>query len=457
MLLLLSALAFAGSVEHGFSLGSYGRAQSSFNLRGGRGDGLSVVSRPPRLELGSYLELDLKWNLRALDDDGEEQGAFQVLLTPALSGDLFHFDGVFAEDLAIRNLFAQGTFGRFTVWAGSRMYRGDDVYLLDFWPLDQLNTYGGGGMVRYGAAQEGEVALHVGANRLFGDEFQFQRVDEPLPGGVGTESVRVLDRQRLIGSARWTHHLALGDLTLRAKVYGEVHTLPSGQRVLDDPVGERGVEELPSDFGSLMGAQLTLWGWAPQSFLHLWVRYSTGLAAYGELTIPRHGLSRDRRTAPARSFMLALSGNHDTEVFGVQLGTYLSTSADADGLQVDFDDRLEWVGVVRPQAYVGRFFTPGVEVSHQLVQPRGLNPRTDRLDVGQITKFSVIPAVQLGKGGFTRPRVQLTYTASVVGQGARALFSANDVRLSDGVQHYVGIGAEWWVNADRVVTPQQTR
>ena len=26
------------------------------------------------------------------------------------------------------------------IWAGSRMYRGDDIYLLDFWPLDNLNT-----------------------------------------------------------------------------------------------------------------------------------------------------------------------------------------------------------------------------------------------------------------------------------------------------------------------------
>ena len=39
------------------------------------------------------------------------------------------------------------------------MYRGDDVYLFDFWPLDNLNTVGGGAMYSFNRRQT-SLALH---------------------------------------------------------------------------------------------------------------------------------------------------------------------------------------------------------------------------------------------------------------------------------------------------------
>jgi len=80
------------------------------------------------------------------------------------------------------------------VWAGARMYRGDDIYLLDFWPLDSLNTYGGGVAVRPGRS---EAAVHVGMNRLDGDDFQVQTVTLAVPDGVAGEEVLFLDDNRL--------------------------------------------------------------------------------------------------------------------------------------------------------------------------------------------------------------------------------------------------------------------
>ena len=70
-----------------------------------------------------------------------------MVFVPAYSGDLFHFTGNFSQNFAIRNAYAEvenlGISG-LSLWAGSRMYRGDDIYLLNFWPLDNLNTIGGG-------------------------------------------------------------------------------------------------------------------------------------------------------------------------------------------------------------------------------------------------------------------------------------------------------------------------
>jgi maltoporin len=129
--------------ESGFYAGSYGRAQASFDLTGGRGDPVNVASYGTRAEAGPYLELDLGWRTKTKSD-----AKFNVLVTPALSGDVFHYTGQFNAQLAVRNLFAEAKDFLpgvpMTVWAGSRMYRGDDIYLLNFWPMDNLNTVGAG-------------------------------------------------------------------------------------------------------------------------------------------------------------------------------------------------------------------------------------------------------------------------------------------------------------------------
>ena len=73
-----------------------------------------------------------------------------MVATLALGHPIFHYDGDFDARLAVRNLYLEerdlGLEG-LSLWMGSRMLRGDDIYLLDFWPLDNLNTVGGG--VRY--------------------------------------------------------------------------------------------------------------------------------------------------------------------------------------------------------------------------------------------------------------------------------------------------------------------
>ena len=120
------AKSFAEKLRTGFYAGSYGRAQTTFDVSGGRGDPVNITSRRTRHELGSYLELDLGWRFET------DQGArFDVLLTPAFSGDVFHYTGRFDAQLALRNLYAEAS--NFVpgvpifAWAGSRMYRGDDI------------------------------------------------------------------------------------------------------------------------------------------------------------------------------------------------------------------------------------------------------------------------------------------------------------------------------------------
>ncbi|TNE84399.1 MAG: hypothetical protein EP330_29740 [Deltaproteobacteria bacterium] len=441
MLLLLSLSALAGDVE--FAVGSYGRIGVTSDLQGGRGESPTIVSHGPRLELGPYFELDLSWRAPMEGMD------FAVVVTPALAGDVFHYDGSFDESLALRNLYVEAaqSEGPLSVWAGSRMYRGDDIYLLNFWPMDDLNTTGGGARFASGGL---DVQAHVGLNRLlYGD--QFQEVARPLPGGVASEQVLVLDRQRTIASLRAGYQLG-DEIVFRTRVYGELHSLPAGERLVDDPFSSDRLETLPSDMGSMVGVQFSTWGWAPQSFAHLWLRYATGLAAIDELA-PSGDVADDERVRSAHRTTLALSGNQETDLFAVQVGAELSYYVDADGLQRDVDDRWELSAAVRPQVYATEHVAIAAEFSHQLVRPNGLNPRTEQFDVPHITKLSLIPGLQPTKGQFTRPRVYAHYTLTLMDQAAQDWFPAGDVRVAP-TQHFVGLGAEWWLNSQRQILPE---
>src|SRR5213075_1882088 len=114
-----------------------------------------------------------------IGDDSSRR--WRVIFVPAYSGDLFYYTGNFTQNFAIRNAYAEvenlGVRG-LSLWAGSRMYRGDDVYLFDFWPLDNLNTVGGGAAYRFNHERT-DVAVHVGMNRL-DNIFQYQQVQVPV-------------------------------------------------------------------------------------------------------------------------------------------------------------------------------------------------------------------------------------------------------------------------------------
>ena len=160
-----------------------------------------------------------------------------MVTTTAFGGDCPMRAVEFDTTMAIRQAFIEvdqvlGTSG--FVWLGSRMSRGDDIYLLDHWPMDDLNIVALGGGWR---GAEFELSGALGLNRPLREDHD-QRIPAPGPQ-FGSVEVTTLNRQRLIsafqGEKRWT---TAGQLSLKIKLYSELHYLPSAEKRTDDGLSE---------------------------------------------------------------------------------------------------------------------------------------------------------------------------------------------------------------------------
>jgi hypothetical protein len=429
-------------IREGFGFGSYGRIIVGTDLEGSSPRPVNVVAHGSRVVEPSYLELDLYYRLRA------PRGIDLTTVTTLAFGDrLFHLTGEFDAQIALRNFYLEADRdagpGRLGVWAGSRMYRGDDIYLLDYWPLDDVNTVGGGVWYRWDRLETG---VHAGLNRLL-DPFQFQERDVFSPGD-GAETIPELDRQRYIASAKGTYRVlgpALGP-AIKVKGYGEIQGLPEGQRRREDD----SFEDLPGDFGWTLGSQLGVWGFAPgASHLNLFLRYSKGLTAFDELDTPM-GLSAEKKSYPGASeLVLGMSGNLEHRFGGVMVGGYARRFTDADPNTFDEDDGWEYVIDARPRVRVIDAVEAAIDVSWQVRFPRGISPT--ELMAADPAVFQIAPMAiysPFGPGSYARPQFRLVYAASHLNFAARdRLYPLDDPRRGREWVHFLGLQAEWWFNS----------
>lgn len=432
----------------GFSFGSYGRLVAATDARGRAGRDADIVAHGSRLDESSYVELELR-----RDDAWPRTGATtRVVATLAVAAPVFHYDGQFDANLAVRNLYleTEGLLSKkLALWVGSRMYRGDDVYLLDFWPLDNLNTMGAGARVR--ATESLSFALHGGLNAPETPFYQQDVLRTAPLDQFGAVPVEILGRQRFIGSAKATYLHRLNDKAgLKASGYAELHRLPEGQRE-----GDPGrFETLPADGGVVVGAQGGFFTGERDTHVNLFLRYATGLAAYGEMATPGQ-LTLDKTTDGAHELMVALGANWETGPIGLLAGAYVRSFRDASP-DLNYEDVDELMVALRPHLFFGESGGIAVEGSYQLAQ-RGVQAVVgDETNLGTpsgpltggLFRFGLVPFLSpAGRGDYSRPQLRLIYTLTVRDEGARALYPKDDVFGLRGTEHFLGVGAEWWFDS----------
>jgi maltoporin len=323
------------------------------------------------------------------------------------------------------------------------MYRGDDIYLLNWWPLDNLNTVGGG--ARYDFGSRLTVAAHVGVNRL-DDPYQLQSITVAPRFGFGPVNVLLLDRPRAIASLKATYWFAgrTARAGLKLSLYGEYHSMASGVRQVES--NDR--ELLPSDLGYVAGAQLSLYTGVRSTFANLFVRYGQGLGAYGDLRVPVASVAT-RTAARAQDFVVAAAGNWDLGPFALMAAGYLRYFRDADPGVFSRDALWEGTLVARPIVYFGQHAGLSLEASYQSVVMDTLDPETGSGPWrASVWRFGVVPFITPGgRGSFTRPHLQLIYLLTLRDEGARRLYAPGDPFGTAGVEHFLGVATEWWFNS----------
>ena len=439
--------------DKGFRFGSYGRAIAGTDLRGGKPEKILVVAHGPRIVEDSYLELEFAYGFVRND-----RLLVRPVITIALDATLFHDTGDFDAQPAIRNMFLDGRLHEYVSWwVGSRMYRGDDIYLFDYWPLDDQNMIGGGVMLDAkahildldGKDEQVQIAAAVGLNRL-NRPFQFQEIDVANPM-QGATTVVQLNRQRGVGSLTGAYILIPepddGGAGLKLKVHGEFHALPAGTR--KEPDGT--FRDLPSDTGVLVGTQIGTFGFSTNKdyrrHLNLFMRYAQGLAAYDELA-PPPVFGADLKTQRANELTFGLSGNWDHALGNVMVGALSRRFVDADDNDIDPDDGWEYAVGTRPLFRVIPDWFVGADVSYQARFPRGLNPITLRASDPAV--FQVAPMIAwspMGPSAYDRPQLRLVYRAAYLNEGALDLYVPDDQRHSRAWVHFLGLQAEWWFNS----------
>lgn len=428
-------------VLDGFSFGSYGRVAISSDLRGHSGREANFVAWGTRIDDQTYSELEVH-----RDDDFAGGVHTRVVATLAIQGPLFHQSGSFSANIAVRNLYIEArdilTRG-LSMWVGSRMYRGDDIYLLNWWPLDNLNTVGGG--ARYDIGQHVTLAAHVGTNRL-DSTYQFQRIRVTPRDGLGAASVVLLDRPRIIGSLKGTFWLngRSARSGFKISVYGEGHSLPDGVRQ-NMETGER--ELLRADGGFVLGGQVGAYTGHRDTYVNLFFRYAQGLAAYGDLAVP-YTLNASQTAQRAQDARLAFAGNFEHEWFGVMAGGYIRYFRDADPSLYGRNDLWEGTVVVRPTVWIGQHAGVSAEGSYQMQAFNMLDSTTGRARTASAWRFGIIPFVTpAGRGNFTRPHIRAIYAATLRDDGALRLYAPDDPFARFNVEHYLALSCEWWFNS----------
>ena len=423
----------------GLSFGSYGRVTVASDLRGRSGRPSNLVAHGPRGDLPSYAELQFNY-------DANWQGArWRTVITLALNEQLFHFTGDFNGTIAVRNLYLEETgalASSLSLWAGSRMYRGDDAYLLNWWPLDNLNMVGGG--ARWEPGRNLTLAFALGMNRL-DDPYQLQTIQVAPRSGFGPMTAYLLDRPRIIESlkATWFTNGRTASEGMKLSLYGELHQMASGVRQINE-MGTR--IELPADSGAVVGAQVGIYRRA--NFLNLFVRYAQGLGAYGDLRVPTT-LNTARTAERAQELNVALAGNYERGPFALMLGAYFRWFRDADPGVFSRDALMEGAVVARPIVWIGQRAGVAAEASFQQLSYNALDPVTGSGALrGTAWRFGLMPFVSpAGRGSYTRPHLQLIYLATVRDAGARRLYAPGDPFGFNDVEHYLGVTTEWWFNS----------
>ena len=435
-----------------FSIGSYGRAgiargdnvqyPRSLNLNG-------MGSIGGRMEENDYFELAIALRFAPVSDAADTtritvQSRLALYTTQGqIIGNVTSnsFGGITA---ALPELFAEarnimGT--PWSLWVGARLFRGDDIHIIDHFYFDDHSSQG------------------------FGIQYRNTQFSIMLPAAVDTTSslppyfyLNIVNGTPTLGLRNRSVYIVEHTLPFEGgnlKLMGEYHRL--AKATLADSVAGL---SYPADFGYVLGIKYkkNLSTHLPGSFFDGSLRYGSGIAnggdgggsksflTYGGPDLETQSFGNAWSVAVTSSLLWNISNHYSVNTYGI----FMKSRGASDSLNITSDYRGNLLFNRKTDFAIGARATWYIKDWLHLLHELNFSSRKDGTqDAAQMIKFSIAPTlVPNGKRDvWSRPHFRFVYSVARYNQfAADNLYSPYLAQTgSKRWGHYFGVKTEWWI------------
>ena len=438
-----------------FSTGSYGRAgigyglgteaafPQSLNLNG-------MGSIGGRFEENDYLELatGLHFNPKIAGKESTKisvQARFAFYTTQGqLIGNVSNksFGGI---TTALPELFAEAkniNGSEWSVWAGARLFRGDDIHIIDHFYFDDHSGQGVG--IQHKNTKFSVIFTgSIDTTSTLPPNFYLNIVNGTPTLGLRNRYISILEHEIQVKKGY-------------VKLMGEFQRLPSG--IAKDATTQY---SYPADYGFVLGAKYnkSISTKLPGSFNAISVRYGSGIAnggdggssrtytTYGAPNLETNSFRKANSFAFTETFLLNLSKKYSLNAYAIYTKSRgasdsLNKAPDYLGKQLLFNRKQDISFGARGTYYLNDWF----HVLHEL----DFAWRKDGTqDFAQMTKFTLAPTLvpTAKRDVWERPHFRFVYSIAHYNQfAADNLYSP--YLAQSGTKNwgqYIGVKMEYWI------------
>jgi maltoporin len=329
-----------------------------------------------------------------------------------------------------------------SIWAGARFFRGDDIHVIDHFYFDDHSGQGFG--IKHSNTQFAVVFTgSVDTNSTLPPYFYLNIVNGTPVLGLRNRSVSILEH---------TIHVQNGYI----KLMGEF------QRLAEGSSGDTNVKyNYPSDIGFVIGAKYfnNISTTMPGSFNAVSIRYGTGIAnggdggssktfmTYGGPNFETNNFRKAHSLAFTETLLWNINKAYSLNMYGIYTKSRgasdsLNVTPDYLGKQLLFNRKTDISFGARGTWYL----TNWLHLLHEL----DLAWRKDGTqDFAQMTKFTIAPTIAPGavRDVWTRPHFRLVYSIAHYNKfAAENLYSPYLAQSGNrNWGQYLGVKMEWWI------------
>jgi len=457
LLLSLNILAQIPTISNKkFSIGSYGRAGIAYSLGTTHTDfplplnlnGMGSIGG--RFEENDYFELATAMHFDPVIADKEKtkinvQARFAFYTTQGqLIGNVSN-KSIGGITTSLPELYAEANNimgSDWSIWAGARLFRNDDIHIIDHFYFDDHSGQGAG--VKFKNTQLSVIFTgSIDTTSTLPPNFYLNIVNGTPTLGLRNRYVTILEHSMKVNKGY-------------VKFLGEFQRLPSGTAQNIDTI-----YNYPADHGYVLGAKYykDISTKIPGSFNALSIRYGAGIAnggdggssrtyvTYGGPNLETNSFKKAYSWALTETFLINFNKRYSLNGYALYTKSRgasdsLNKTPDYLGKQMLFNRKQDIAFGARGTLYIKNW----LHLLHEL----DLTWRKDGTqDFAQMTKFSIVPTIvpTSVRNVWERPQFRLVYSVAHYNAFASNNLYSPYLAQSGSKRwgQYLGAKIEWWI------------